>query len=63
LAADFESVPHTGQLSVELLIAEFNLVGEELADARLVHTAEPRQLGLGGACFVHHRPQYVTPKL
>lgn len=61
MAGDFESVPHTGQQSVELLIAEFNLVGKELADARLVHTAESRQLGLGGACFVHHRPQYITP--
>jgi hypothetical protein len=61
LADDFEAVAHAGQQSVELLIAEFNLVGEELADARLVYATEPRQLRLGGACLVHHRSQYIAP--
>ncbi len=44
LAGDFESVAHARQQSVELLVAEVDLVGEELADARLVYATEPRQL-------------------
>jgi hypothetical protein len=40
LAGDFESVAHARQQSVELLVAEVDLVGEELADARLVYATE-----------------------
>jgi hypothetical protein len=61
LAGDLESVAHTRQQPVELLVAQLNLVGEELADARLAYAAEARQFGLGGAGLAHHRPQYLTP--
>jgi hypothetical protein len=60
VAGDFELIAHAGQQPAELVIAEFNLVGEELADARLVYAAEPRQFRLGGARFMHHRPQHAT---
>ena len=40
---DFEPVPHARQQPVELLVTQVDLSGEELADARLPHTAEARQ--------------------
>jgi len=46
---------------VELLVAQINSAGKELADARLTYATKPRQFGLAGAGFVHHRPQYLTP--
>jgi hypothetical protein len=52
---------HAGQQTVELIVAQVDLLGEELADAWLTHAAEARQFGLGGACLVHHRPQHLTP--
>ena len=41
---DFEPIPHARQQPVELLVTQVDLSGEELADARLPHPAEPRQL-------------------
>ena len=38
---DFQAETHARQQSVELLVAEVDLAGEELADARLTHPAEP----------------------
>ena len=61
LAIDFESVAHARQQPVELLVAQINLAREELTDARLAYATEARQIGLGGAGFAHHRPQYLAP--
>ncbi|MDT5362559.1 MAG: hypothetical protein QOC69_4321 [Mycobacterium sp.] len=55
------ALAHAGQQAVELLVAQVDLLGEELADAWLAHPAKARQFGLGGACLVHHRPQHLTP--
>src|ERR1022692_3367717 len=42
----FEPIPHARQQPVELLVAQVDPPGEELADARLPHPTEPRQLRL-----------------
>ena len=49
---DFEPIPHARQQPVELLVTQVAPSGEELADARLPHPAEARQLclALSAAC-------------
>ena len=56
----FEAVAHAGQQPVELVIAQLDLAGQELADAGLANAAKARQRGLGGARFAHHLAEQVT---
>ena len=44
-----EAVSHAAQQPVELVVAQLDCAGQELADAGLADTAEAGQLGLGGA--------------
>ena len=55
-----KSITHARQEPIELLIAQLDLPGKELADAGLMHTADTGQLGLGGACFEHHLTEQTT---
>jgi hypothetical protein len=56
----FEAVAHAGQQPVELVVAQLDLAGQELADTGLANAAEARQCGLGGARFAHHLAEQVT---
>ena len=59
----FEAVAHAGQQPVELVVAQLDRAGQELADTGLVNAAETGQLGLGGARFAHHLAEQVaTPR-
>jgi hypothetical protein len=51
---------HAGQQPVELVVAQLDRAGQELADAGLADAAEAGQLGLGGARFAHHLAEQVT---
>jgi hypothetical protein len=55
-----KSITHARQEPIELLIAQLDLSGKELADAGLMHTADTGQLGLSGACFEHHLTEQTT---
>jgi hypothetical protein len=55
-----KSITHARQEPIELLIAQLDLSGNELADAGLMQTADTRQLGLGSACFEHHLTEQTT---
>src|SRR5699024_11537066 len=57
---DLQAVAHAGQQPVKLLVAQLDLPGEELADAGLMHTADTRQFGLGGARLEHHLMKHVS---
>ena len=50
----FEAVANAAQQPVELVVAQLDLAGQELADAGLPDAAEAGQLGLGGARFAYH---------
>ena len=53
-ADDLEPVAHARQETIELIVTQLDLAGEELADAWLMDSADPGQLGLGDAGFKHH---------
>ena len=59
-AYDFQLIAHAGQEALELVVAEVDPAGEEAADARLPHTAEPGQVRLRGARLEHHLAQHVA---
>src|ERR1017187_5316467 len=58
---DFKPIPHARQQSVKLVIAQVDPLGEELADTRLPHPAETRQLRLAGARVEHDLTQHIAP--
>src|SRR5262249_26896004 len=57
---DLKLISHAGQQPVELVIAQLDLPGEELADARLPHPAQTPQFRLAGARAEHDVAQYMT---
>jgi hypothetical protein len=57
---NLKSKTHARQKPIELLVAQLDLPGYELADAGLVHPADTGQLGLGGARFEHHLAEQAT---
>lgn len=57
---DLEAEPHARQQSIELIIAEFDLAREDLADAGLTDPTDPGQARLGGARFEHHLTKQVA---
>src|SRR5487761_805731 len=56
----FEPIPHARQQPVELLVAQVDLPGEELALARLPHPTETRQLRLAGTRVEHDLAQHIA---
>src|SRR6266516_3838688 len=57
---NLEPIPHARQQPVELLVAQADLPGEELANARLPHPAKARQLRLAGARVEHDLAQHIA---